>query len=211
VAPAADGYANAARVAGKHREEAVDLLPYWQFEYVQPFDTTISGVKMSEEGRMDDWKDLADDELVERLLPDPDSPNVNVLMGMLIGRGRDDSTLRVYTTLQLDQFIEVPADRILGVKRLPTGQIAVWIPGDLDVRVTTTSTLSGEFLKGSIQAAHGHSGGGLGNLVSAMIGLEGGAGGTSFGGCFTDHATLGCPIATTRSPPLCGRPTGCHC
>jgi hypothetical protein len=165
---------------------------------------------MSEERRMDDWKDVVDEELIKRLLPDPDSPNVNVLMGMLIGRGRDDSTLRVYTTLQLDQFIEVPADRILGVKRLPMGQIAVWIPGDLDVRVTTTSTLSGEFLKGSIQAAHGHSGGGLGNLVSAMIGGEGG-GGTSYGGCPTDLFTLGCPIRNTMSPPLCGRPTGCHC
>lgn len=160
---------------------------------------------------MDDWKDLADDELIKRLLPDPDSPNVNVLMGMLIGRGRDDSTLRVYTTLQLNQFIEVPADRILGVKRLPMGQIAVWIPGDLDVRVTTTSTLSGEFLRGSIQAAHGRAGGGLGNLVSAMIG--GGGGGTSFGGCPTDLPfDPSCPIPNTTSPPLCGRnPTGCRC
>jgi hypothetical protein len=165
---------------------------------------------MSEEGRMDDWKDLADDELLKRLLPDPDSPNVNVLMGMLIGRGRDDSTLRVYTTLQLNQFVEVPADRILGVKHLPMGQIAVWIPGDLDVRVTTTSTLSGEFLSGSIQAAHGRAGGGLGNLVSAMMGI--GGGGTSYGGCPTDLPfEPGCPIINTTSPPLCGRPTGCRC
>jgi hypothetical protein len=166
---------------------------------------------MTEEGRRDDWKDLADDELIGRLLPDPDSPNVNVLMGMLIGRGTDDSTLRVYTTLQLNQFVEVPADRILGVKRFPMGQVAVWIPGDLDVQVTTTKTLSGEFLKGNIQATHGGATGGIGNLVAAMVGT--GGGGTSFGGCPTDLPfDPNCPIPNTTSPPLCGpRPTGCRC
>jgi hypothetical protein len=167
---------------------------------------------MAEEGRSEDWKDLADDELIGRLLPDPSSPNVNVLTGALVGRGPDGSTLRVYTTLQLNQFVEVPVDRILGVKRFPMGQIAVWIPGDLDVTVTTTNTVSGEFLKGSIQASRGQmAGGGLGGLVSAMIGT--GGGGTSFGGCPTDLPfDPSCPIPNTTSPPLCGpKPTGCRC
>ncbi len=165
---------------------------------------------MSEEEHRDDWKDLVDDDLIRRLIPDPDNPNVNVLTGVLVGRGRDQKTLRVYTTLQLNQFVEVPIDRILGVKRFPMGQVAVWIPGDLDVQVTTTNTLSGDFLKGSIQAAHGPSTGGVSGLVSAMLGT--GGGGTSFGGCPTDLFDPSCPIPNTSSPPLCGpAPTGCRC
>jgi uncharacterized membrane protein len=161
-------------------------------------------------GQMDDWSELADDELISKLVPDPGNPNVNVLTGVLLGRGRDDKWLRIYTTLQLNQFVEVPVDSILGVKRFPMGQIAVWIPADVDVQVTTTRTLSGDFLKGSIQATHGGAMGGVGGLISAMVGT--GGGGTSWGGCVTDFASPDCPIPTTSSPPLCNpSPTGCRC
>ena len=134
-----------------------------------------------------------------------------MLVGTLIGRGPDRKTLRVYTTLQLNQFCEIPADRILGVKRFPMGQIAVWIPGDLDVQVTTTNTLSGEFLKGSIQSSYGRAGGGVGNVIAAMVG--GGSGGTSYGGCQSDWLDPNCPFPPPNtSPGLCpSPPTGCRC
>jgi hypothetical protein len=169
---------------------------------------------MAESGSKDDWDDLTEDELLKKLVPDPGSPNVNVLMGVLVGRGPDRKTLRIYTTLQLNQFVEVPADRILGVKRFPMGQIAVWIPSDLDVQVTTTNTVSGEFLKGSIQAGHGGAGGGATGLVSAVMRAATGGGGTSWGGCPTDlFGDPNCPIPSTSSPSLCGPnpPTGCRC
>jgi hypothetical protein len=160
-----------------------------------------------------DWRELVDDELIKQLVPDPSSPDVNVLTGVLLGRGRDEKWLRVYTTLQLNQFVEVPVDRILGVKRFPMGQIAVWIPADVNVQVTTTTTLSGDFLKGSIQATHGAATTrGVGGLISALVGT--GGGGTSFGGCPTDlWGDPNCPIPNTSSPPLCGPnpPTGCRC
>jgi hypothetical protein len=164
---------------------------------------------MAESGRSDDWQDLSEDELIKKLVPDPDSPDVNVLVGVLIGRGRDEKTLRVYTTLRLNQFIEVPVDQILGVKRFPMGQIAVWIPSDLNVRMTTTRSLSGEFLQGSIQGAHGRAGGGVSGLISAMVGT--GGGGTSFGGCPSD--IFGDPNCPTGAPPVCPQtpPTGCNC
>jgi hypothetical protein len=166
---------------------------------------------MADTGGKNDWENLTDDELIRKLVPDPSSPDVSVLVGTLIGRGTDAKTLRLYTTLQLNQFVEIPADRILGVKRFPMGQIAVWIPGDLNVRVTTTNSLSGEFLRGSIQAGYGRAGGGVASLISAMVG---GSGGTSWGGCPTDlPGDPSCPIPTTSSPPLCGPnpPTGCRC
>lgn len=168
---------------------------------------------MADSEQRDDWEDLTDDELIKKLVPDPESPDVNVLVGVLIGRGSDQKTLRVYTTLQLNQFVEVPADRILGVKRFPMGQIVVWIPSDLDVQVTTTTKLSGEFLKGSIQSRYGGAGGGATGLVSALMQATGG-GGTSWGGCLTDvWGDPNCPIPNTSSPPLCGPnpPTGCRC
>jgi hypothetical protein len=168
---------------------------------------------MTERKQMDDWKDLTEDELISHLIPDPNNPDLNVLVGLLIGKGSDEKTLRVYTTLQLNQFFQLPTDRILGVKRFPMGQIAVWIPGDLKVQLTTTNTLSGDFLKGSILAAHAPRGRGISGLISAMAGAVGG-GGTSWGGCPTDlPGDPNCPIPTTTSPPLCGPnpPTGCRC
>jgi len=169
---------------------------------------------MAEKQPMDDWKNLTEDDLIKQLIPDPNNHDIpNVLVGLMMGKGSDAKTIRVYTTLQLNQFFQIPADKILGVKRYPMGQIAVWIPGDLRVQLTTSHTLSGDFLKGSIQAAHGRrGGGGVSGLVSAMIGT--GGGGTSFGGCPTDLPfDPSCPIPTTTSPPLCGPnpPTGCRC
>jgi hypothetical protein len=167
---------------------------------------------MAEGRQKDEWEDLTEDELIKKLVPDPDSPDVNVLVGVLVGRGRDANTLRLYTTLQLNQFLELPADRILGVKRFPNGQVAVWVPGDLKIQVTTTTTVSGEYLRGSIQAAYGRAGGGVGSVIAAMLGP--GGGGTSWGGCPTDlPGDPSCPIPTTSSPPLCGPnpPTGCRC
>jgi hypothetical protein len=166
---------------------------------------------MAEGRQTDDWRNLTEDDLIRQLIPDPNRPDVNALTGILIGRGRDATMLRVYTTLQLNQFFEVPTDRILGVKRFPMGQIAVWIPGDLKVQLTTTNTLSGDFLKGSIQAAYARRAGGVSGLISALVGT---GGGTSWGGCPTDlPGDPSCPIPTTTSPPLCGPnpPTGCRC
>ena len=141
-------------------------------------------------------------DLINRLVPDPANPDVNVLTGVFLGRGEDDRSLRVYTTVRLTEYFQVPKSKILGVKRFPTGQLAVWIPGDLRVQVVTSNSFSGDFLKGHIQAAFAKRGAsGLGS--SARLNQGGGGGASAFPGpfCNTDIAD--------PTNPICGITPGC--
>ena len=115
-------------------------------------------------------KALEEDDLINNLIPDPDSPDVNVLVGAFLGRGSDEKSIRVYTTVRLDAYFQVPKDKVLGVKRFATGQIAVWIPADLKLQAVASCSLSGDFLKGSIQSAF--SGRGTGGLRSSVARLN---------------------------------------
>jgi hypothetical protein len=156
-------------------------------------------------------KELEDDELLDRLLPDLNRADLNVLTGVFLGKAPDAKSVRVYTSLELNQYFQVPRDKVLGVKRFPSGRIAVWIPGDLRTQLITTNAIPGDFLKGGIQSAYrGRPGGGRGlESVAARV-----SGGTSWGGCPTDlPGDPSCPIPTTTSPPLCGPgpSTGCSC
>jgi hypothetical protein len=124
---------------------------------------------MSEKNEYSDRKGLEEDDLIKQLIPDPNNPDVNVLVGAFLGRGTDEKTIRLYTTLKLDQYFQLPKDKVLGVKRFSTGEIVVWIPGDLRVLATTSNTLSGDFLKGSIQSSFSRrGGGGLGSLIARL-------------------------------------------
>jgi hypothetical protein len=64
-------------------------------------------------------------DLINQLVPDPSNPDVNVLTGVFLGRGEDDKTVRVYTSVRLTEYFQIPKAKILGVKRFPTGQLAV--------------------------------------------------------------------------------------
>jgi hypothetical protein len=172
---------------------------------------------MPQKMQLDDWKHLTEDDLINQLIPDPNNPDLNVLVGVLLGKDTNEKLIRVYTTLRLDQYFLVPKDRILGAKRFPSSQIIIWIPGDVKVQHLCNTTLSGDFLKGSLQSAYARragGGGGISGLGSALAAMVGNGGGTSWGGCPTDLPfDPSCPIPTTTSPPLCGPnpPTGCRC
>lgn len=119
-----------------------------------------------------DWikKALEEDDFIKRVLPDMDNPDLNVLSGMFLGKGADEKNVRLYTTLELNQYFQIPKDKILGLKRFPSGRIAIWIPGDLRLQLITSSTLSGDFLKGGIQSAYSKSGmpGGLNSIARSL-------------------------------------------
>jgi hypothetical protein len=165
---------------------------------------------MSNDDRDKPKKELEDDDLLDRLMPDPNNPDLNVLVGVFLGRAPDAKSARLYTSLRLNQYFQVPRDKVLGAKRFPSGRIAIWIPGDLRAQLVTSNSLPGDFLKGGIQSAFRGRAGGTGSLgsLAAMVG----GGGTSWGGCPTDLPfDPDCPIVTTTSPSLCGPSTGCSC
>jgi len=99
-------------------------------------------------------QDMDDDELLKRIVPEPGAPDVVVLTGVFLGRGGETNTLRLYTAMDLSQYFQLPKDKVLGVKRMPQGQVLVWVPRDLRVQLVASQTLPAEFLRGSIQSAY---------------------------------------------------------
>ena len=97
---------------------------------------------------------MDDDEFLRQLLPDPGNPELTVLSGVFFGKGTDENTVRLYTTYNLSQYFQLPQDKVLGAKRLPGGRVVIWVPHDVRVQLTTSQTMTAEFLKGSLQAAY---------------------------------------------------------
>ena len=162
---------------------------------------------------MADEKDpsyLEDDELLDQLLPDLDRSDVNPLAGVFVGKGASANTIRLYTTLTLDQYFQLPRDKVLGIKRYPSGRVVLWVPTDLRVQLVKSDTLPGDFLKGATQSALSRrsvGGSGLRRLFAA-----GPIGGTSWGGCRTDFPDpSGDPTCTLICTPPEPPPTGCSC
>jgi hypothetical protein len=99
-------------------------------------------------------QDTDDDELLKKIAPDGGNPNAVVLTGVFLGRGVDANTMRLYTAMDLSQYFQLPKDKVLAVKRMPQGQVIVWVPRDLKVQLVASQTMTAEFLKGSIQSAY---------------------------------------------------------
>ena len=152
-----------------------------------------------------------DDELIARLVSDGGQADINALGGVFVASGATSDSVRVYTTLQLDEFLEIPRDKVLGIKRFPSGALVVWVPADLRVRLIKSDTLGGDFLKGHIQARASSRSLGSSSLGRMLARVGVGGGGTSWGGCPTDFpdpsrpdcglTQVGCPDPTT----------GCSC
>jgi hypothetical protein len=99
-------------------------------------------------------QDMGDDELLKGIVVEPGNPDVVVLTGVFLGRGVEANMLRLYTAMDLSQYFQLPKDKVLGVKRMPQGQVLVWVPRDLRVQLVASQTMAAEFLKGSIQSAY---------------------------------------------------------
>jgi hypothetical protein len=70
--------------------------------------------------------------LVERLVPDPNSPPPLVLLIGFLGRGTDDGHRRLYREPELRSWLRIPTEAILHSERLPQdvnlwGQDVVWL------------------------------------------------------------------------------------
>ena len=147
-----------------------------------------------------------DEELIERLVPEVDNPSATPIRGVFVGKGSSDETLRVYTTVELNRYLEVPRDKVLGIKRFPSGAIVVWVPGDLRLAVVQTDVLMADLLRGGIQAQSR----GLGGLRSLLARGPIGGGGevTRSPFCQTNVVDPSDPTCTLGCPPP---QTGCGC
>src|SRR5579863_7323919 len=79
---------------------------------------------------------LQQDQLVERLMPDPAQgyPDVRTLAGFL-GRSTQKGHVRLYLTTNLNRYVEIPADAIVHRQAISNGQTSIagtvlWIKTD---------------------------------------------------------------------------------
>lgn len=102
-----------------------------------------------------DRPELSQDALVEALVPDPAGgpPDATVLRGYL-GRGTVEGTWRLYLTAALDDYVEIPEDKILHSHKLSEDRgTMVWVPKGLALqrKQITSEAVQAEFLAGSIE------------------------------------------------------------
>jgi hypothetical protein len=105
-------------------------------------------------------KDLKQDEVIARLVPDPaDPPHVIRLAGYL-GKSARRGFWRLYLTLELSDYVEVAEDDIVHSQALasqehPLGGTAVWIRSDATLQHVRTESrqAQAEFLQGDITGA----------------------------------------------------------
>jgi len=150
----------------------------------------------------EDRPELSQDALVEALVPDPDHlPDVIMLQGFL-GRGGAEGAWRLYFTQDLDDYVDIPADKIVHSRRLPEDRgTMVWVPKGLvlEHKRIASEDVQAEFLAGPISSGLRVMGaadplGGMG--AAAPLGPV--AGHYSVFGC---PSKLTCPVSVFFCPP----------
>jgi hypothetical protein len=113
---------------------------------------------------MADDPKLAEDQLVQKLVPDPSQgpPNATVLRGYL-GRGTGKDSWRLYMTAALDEYVELAESDILHTQKLPGDQgTLVWVPKTLALHYVRVHSdqVQADFLQGHIAVTRMGSGAG---------------------------------------------------
>lgn len=95
--------------------------------------------------------------LVEALVPDPAQapPNAARIIGYL-GRSSSSGVWRVYLSVNLDRYVEIPEGEILYTWQLPSNQgTAVWVRRDLQLHYVAVQSaqVQADYLSGPIASA----------------------------------------------------------
>jgi hypothetical protein len=99
------------------------------------------------------------DNFVDRLVPDPsDVPDLRAISGFP-GRSSRPKHVRVYLTLELSDYVEIPQDGVVHKESLqtperPLGGVIVWVKREAKIhRVRSASReAQADFLRGSVAA-----------------------------------------------------------
>lgn len=104
-------------------------------------------------------KTLNEDEIIENLVPNPSQvPNVRVLAGFL-GKSSREGYWRLYSTAQLNEYVEIREADIVHYQRLSSEQSSlggtlIWVKRDAELQHTRTTSgqAQASFFQGDISA-----------------------------------------------------------
>jgi hypothetical protein len=104
-----------------------------------------------------DRPELSQDALVEALVPDPGSLADVVMLHGYLGKSAAEGSWRLYLTPDLDEYVEIPADKILHHRKLSEDRgTMVWVPRGLALqhKQVRSEEVQAGFLAGPIASQH---------------------------------------------------------
>jgi hypothetical protein len=116
-------------------------------------------------------KELRQDALVEKLIPNPAKQQPTVQLTGWLGKGEEEGTWNVYLSPALDEYVQFSENDVvhsqpLTAETAPLGGTSVWLKTDAPLKhvQVTTHQMQAGFLSGSITS---------GNLSSTVASLPG--------------------------------------
>jgi hypothetical protein len=91
------------------------------------------------------------DPLTERLVPDPNNPNVTRQTGFLLGKSQIESRWRLYMSADLNHYVEFDKDDIIDAHQFRPSYTVVWLRPNAQAYETKTRSAPVEFLQGEIR------------------------------------------------------------
>jgi hypothetical protein len=97
--------------------------------------------------------ELGPDDLIERIIPDPNDRDVKRLVGFRLGRSNRDDFHRLYLTANLDEYVEFRKTDAIDGQLFPdgSGHMCIWIRPDTRLHFVRIKSHSAKFLEGNIQ------------------------------------------------------------
>jgi hypothetical protein len=106
-------------------------------------------------------KQLKQDSLVERLVPDPGNPEPTTQLSGWLGKGTKEGMWRLYLTPQLDEYVQFPESDVLhtqpvGTDVSPLGGTMVWLKAGapLEHMQILRRQVQADFLSGGITSGY---------------------------------------------------------
>jgi hypothetical protein len=106
------------------------------------------------------FAELRQDDLIEKLVPDPAIPPHAITMFGLVGKSNQAGYWRLYLTLQLNDYVEFSEKDVLHHQQVPPasnslGGTFVWLRREANLLHTRTTTqqVQGQFFQGAITTA----------------------------------------------------------
>jgi hypothetical protein len=91
-------------------------------------------------------------ELIGRIVPDPENPDVLRVAGFKLGESDRAAYWRLYLTIDLSDYFEFKKEAVLDGKEFPDGTTIVWLKPDAKVTQTRTQRAAQQFLAGDLGA-----------------------------------------------------------
>jgi hypothetical protein len=89
-------------------------------------------------------------ELIGRIVPDPENPDVQRIRGFRLGESDRAGYWRLYLDADLSDYLEFKKESVLDGKEFPDGSTMVWLKPDARITRTRTQKAALQFLAGDI-------------------------------------------------------------